>query len=89
MSDVPAFLESLGCRSQPLSVAEYERAIASFPEDVRQALAARDPAGLGRALGARPFMACSILAPDNDGQLPDEQPAAPDEAPAEEEPCAA
>lgn len=89
MSEVIVFLESMGRASAPLSDADQMQAIASFAPDVRAALAGRESARLAQLLGGRPFMACSIYAPDTDESLPDEQPVTPDDVPGEDEARAA
>jgi hypothetical protein len=85
MSDVIAFLESMGRASAPLSDADQLQATASFAPDARAAIAERDSARLGRILGGRPFMACSVIMPNSDEPLPEEQPATPDDVPGEDE----
>lgn len=85
MSDVIAFLESAGRESVPLSDADQMRATASFALDVQAAIAERDSARLARILGGRPFMACSVIMPNSDEPLPEEQPATPDDVPGEDE----
>lgn len=81
MSDVIAFLELLGRSVLPMSEADRLQTAAKFGPEVESAFAARDAARLVRMLGGRAFMACSIMAPEADEPLPDEQPAAPDDVP--------
>jgi len=85
MFEVITFLERLGRASRPMSDADYMQAAGGFPSDIRAALAARDGAQLARLLGGRPFMACSIAAPDYDEPLTDDQPVTPDDTPDEEQ----
>lgn len=85
MSDAIALLESLGCATTSLPATGWSSAVAPFAPDVRAALLARDSDRLVRLLGGRPFMACSIMAPDSDEPLPQEQPDTPDDLPAEDD----
>ena len=83
MSDVIAYLDFLG-RSAAAG-AERLATDVEFDSDVKAAIAARDPARLVRLLGGRAFMACSIMTPDADEPLPDEQPSTPEDQPGEED----
>lgn len=87
MSEVITFLESLGRAS--MSGVDPVHPPASFAVDIRTALSDRDGIRLARLLGGRPFMACSIAAPDYDEPLQDDQPATPDEEPGEPQVLAA
>ena len=79
MTNALDYLESLA-----LSPAGADAALpAELPSAVRQAIEARDAAGLARALGGRAFMACSIYAPEREEPDPEEQPVTPDELPDE------
>lgn len=85
MSDVIAFLESLGRRCTPYSKAEQAEAVATFEASTRAALAMRDSAALRQSLQVPIFMVCSVVAPEFDEPIPDEQPVAPDDVPADGE----
>ena len=78
--DVIKFLENAG--SAPMAAEEYLAAIGALDIDVaeRAALVARDGDALGRLLGGRDTMYCSILAPDHeDAPLLPEEPGLPEE----------
>jgi hypothetical protein len=83
--DVIKFLENAG--SVPMQAEEYLAAVGALDIDdaERAALMARDGDALGRLLGGRDTMYCSILAPDHEDAplLPDEPslPEGPDSDP--------
>lgn len=79
MSDVIHFLEALARHPRGLELPAREEALAALSPGARAALLAGDVVALGRALGARPAMACLVSAPENDEP-------AEDDVPAEDEP---
>lgn len=83
MSDVIAYLDFLGGSATTTPDAARLAANLGIEPDAQAAIAARDSARLARLLGGRAFMACSIMAPDADEPLPDEQPATPEDVPGE------
>lgn len=84
MSDVIAFLESLGA-APPRAPREYAADVArlAVEPEVGDALLRRDPAALNALLGGRAAMWCAVLSPgETPEQMPDEDP--PDDVPLEE-----
>jgi hypothetical protein len=83
--DVIRFLETAG--SVPMPAGEYLAAVSSLDIDdaERAALVARDAGALGRLLGGRDTMYCSVLAPNHEDApiMPDEPglPTEPDSDP--------
>jgi hypothetical protein len=81
--DVIKFLETAG--SVPMPADEYLAAVGALDIDAaeRAALVARDGDALGRLLGGRDTMYCSILAPEHEDAplLPDEPGQEPDTDP--------
>lgn len=75
--DVIRFLESVGGASIP--DAAYFAAVEALDvgDAEREALIARDGAALGRLLGGRERMYCSVLAPERD--VPEESPDVPEQ----------
>lgn len=79
--EVIKFLESIG--SAPMRDSEYVSAVVGLDIDNEQrvALLARDGDHLGKLLGGRDVMYCSVLAPDHE-----DAPVFPDEPADEPEP---
>ena len=77
MSNVIAFLESLGNNAAQSQLAgdEYVAAVDALGLDdaPRQALLARDAAGLNDLLGGRSKMICALFPADQEPQKDDEQ----------------
>lgn len=83
MSDVIAFLESLG-RNPILPTEEaFIEAVqrAELSPEVRRALLQRDVSALNREVGGRGVMLCLIYQPDNDDQPGREEPDGDEEVP--------
>jgi hypothetical protein len=78
--DVIRFLESAG--SVPMHADEYVAAVDALDisAEERSALVARDGNQLGKLLGGRVTMVCSVLAPDqDDAPVRPEEPGMPEE----------
>lgn len=77
MSNVIDFLDALARDPRRADPDAYAAAVATLDPAARDALLARDPAAVARAVGATPIVACMVVAPEREQ---------PDEAPAEDEP---
>ena len=74
MSNVVQFLETLACTPAPLSADEFTTAVArsGLPEEMKQALLARNIEALSAALGGRAQMLCMVVPAENDEPVEDE-----------------
>lgn len=91
MSNAIQFLETLGSRPALVmaTFAGYEEAVDGLQcaDGQREALRARDPVALGRALHGRAHMICAVCTPDDDQHeaVPDEDDKDGDMVPDDEE----
>lgn len=81
MSTVVPLLERLA--RTPYRDDAYAEAVAGLEPELRDALLGADPAGLARALGLAPVMACMVMTPDGNEPQPldparEDEPADPD-----------
>lgn len=80
MQNVVTLLEQLGADAA-LAGAALEPRLEGLPRAEREALRARDAAGLRAALGVQATMACLVAVPNDDEKEFDDAPATPDELP--------
>lgn len=75
MSNVLKLMEAIACTPEAPSDEKLQSMLAAADIDaaVGQALLARDVEGLGTLLGARATMVCSILTPEDDAPIDDDQ----------------